>query len=65
MREIYLITKECDAYDPYDITATYTDIVGYVETKEQAKEFCSKRNAEYEYKEPYSYECVSKIDKED
>lgn len=65
MNEIYIIAKECDAYDPNDITAIYTDIVGYVETKEQAEEFCSKRNAEYKYSEPYWYSCVSKIDKED
>lgn len=62
MKEIYVITEEAWTND---MTETYTEIVGFVETEEQAKEFCSKRNAEYEYRSPYSYGYAGKIREED
>ncbi len=61
MEYCYVIMQECDAYNPHDITATYTEFVGFVETEEEAKEYCAKRNAEYQYKIPYSYECVGRL----
>ena len=57
---VYLIKCERDAYDPNDITATYTDIVGFVDDVEVAKAYCLKRNDGLEYG-PYSYECVSEL----
>ena len=57
---VYLIKAERCAYDTNDITATYTDIVGFVEDENIAKEYCLKRNDGWEYGS-YSYECVSEL----
>lgn len=59
MNHIYVITEEAWTND---MTETYTEVIGFVETEEQAKEYCEKRNADYEYRSPYSYQYAGKID---